>query len=453
MWRSVRSAIARAILVATGSANAVAQAPAPIDRLVGLDFFGKPLVVKTLTASGIGALGAAAGVPMGFEAAVLGGSPPLNIEASGKPLRAVLDQVVAADGRYEWRDEEGVAVLRPAAAWTDRNNPLHRSVAAIRFDDVGACDALQIMLALFGQDLHPSQRNNLRDTKRFNLDVPAGSVLEALNAVVRSHGALAWGVEPWPPSPTAPGMELSPFMTSLVNGRAGVSIGIGVHLDREPKVPEQIDRWGGPEPVPGGPALDRVVGRRASGDPLILRGAHDLPELARAARAAMGIELLPPGDRRGGSDGVNVTGLSLREALTALIAFDPRFEWRELDGVVVVRPVAAWTQPDHPLARETGPVRLEQATVVDAVSQLHALVEPRMRFTPEPDRGLAPPRITVSAGRAPLLSQLNAIARSFGELCWIYEELNDRETQFFGGRSHQIGLQLPSGEGQGFAFR
>jgi hypothetical protein len=208
--RSVRCAIALAILAAACSGNALAQVRAPLDRVVGLDFFGKRLVVKKLTASEIGALGAAAGVPMGFEAAVLGESSPLNIAASGKPLRLVLDAIVAADGRYEWRDEGGVAVLRPAAAWTDRNNPLHRSVGAIRFDDVGASAALQVILALFGQDLHPSQRNNLRETKRFDLDVPAGTVLEALNAIVRSHGALAWGVEPWPPSPTAPGTGSRP---------------------------------------------------------------------------------------------------------------------------------------------------------------------------------------------------------------------------------------------------
>ena len=453
MRRSVRCAVALAILTATCSANAVAQVPAPLDRVVGLDFFGKPLVIKKLTANEIGALGAAAGVPMGFEAAVLGESYPVKVDASGKPLRAVLDAIVAADLRYEWRDEGGVVVLRPAAAWTDRNHPLHRSVGAIRFDDIGASDALQIVVALFGQDLHPSQRNSLRETKRFNLDVPPGTVLEALNAIVRVHGALAWGVEPWPPTPTAPGTVLSPFMTSLVNGRVGVSIGIGVHLDRAPRVPEQVDRWGRPEPVPGGPMLERVVGRKATGDPLILRGAYDLPELARAARVAMGLELLPPGDRRSGSDGVNVTGLSLREALTTLMALDPRYEWVELDGVVVVRPVMAWTQPDHPLSRTTGPARLENATVVDAVHYLQALLEPGMRFTPEPDRSVEARRITVSTARGPLLPLLNAIARSFGELCWIYEELSDRDTQFFGGRRYQIGLRLPAGEGQGFAFR
>ena len=94
MRRSVRCAVALVILAAACSAKAIAQVPAPLDRPVGLDFFGKPLVVKKLTALEIGALGAAAGVPMGFEAAVPGESSPVNVAASGKPLRAVLDRVV-----------------------------------------------------------------------------------------------------------------------------------------------------------------------------------------------------------------------------------------------------------------------------------------------------------------------------------------------------------------------
>ena len=56
-----------------------------------------------------------------------------------------------------------------------------------------------------------------------------------------------------------------------------------------------------------------------------------------------------------------------------------------------------------------------------------------------------------SASRASRI--LRSASESFGELCWTYEELNERDTQFFGGRNHQIGLQLATGQGQGFAFR
>jgi hypothetical protein len=452
MRSSARHVIALGALAAVLTAPS-GQAQSGLDRPVDVDFFGKPLVIKKLTATEIGALAAAAHVAMGFESA--GGAETLNIPATGKPLRAVLDAIVAADPRYEWRDETGVAVLRPATAWTDKEDFLHRSAAAIRFDDVGVSDALQLVVALFGQDLHPSQRSTLGDTKRFNLDVPPGTVIEALNGIVRAHGALAWGLEPFPPPPAvAPGTVLSPYMASLVSGGTGRAVGIGVGLDHAPRVPEQLERWGRPAPLAGVPALERVVGRKANGEPFILSGAWDVTELSAVTHSAMGLELLPPPEGPLNSGKVTITGMSLREALNALMAIDSRYEWREIDGVLVVRPVLAWTLPDHPLSREVGAARLERATVADARNYLHALLEPGMAFTPERDRGVEVKRVSMtSGGRAPLMALLNTVVRSFGDVCWIYEELNERDTKFFGGRSHQVSLRSPAGDGPGFAFR
>jgi len=114
------------LLAAQWPSGALAQAA--LDRAVGLDSFGKPLVLTKLTAADIGSLAAAARAPMGFESAAPGGPTGWRIEATGRPLRAVLDAIVAADSRYEWRDDDGVVVLRPSAAWSDRGNALYRSV-------------------------------------------------------------------------------------------------------------------------------------------------------------------------------------------------------------------------------------------------------------------------------------------------------------------------------------
>jgi hypothetical protein len=48
---------------------------------------------------------------------------------------------------------------------------------------------------------------------------------------------------------------------------------------------------------------------------------------------------------------LDLRGVTLRQALDAVVAKDRRYSWREVDGVVVVRPVAAWRDPAHPLAR------------------------------------------------------------------------------------------------------
>jgi len=448
MRRSARLIFAFVLSAGLWPAGAAAQAA--LDRAVGLDFFGKPLVLTKLTAADIGSLAAAARVPMGFEAAPPGGRGGWKIEASGRPLRAVLDAIVSADSRYEWRDDDGVIVLRPSAAWSDRDNALYRSVGSIRFDEVGAADALRIVAGLFGEDLSASQRDDLNDTKRFSLNVPPGTLLDALDGIVRAHGLLAWALEPWPSTPRGPGSVVPPFMISLASGSTRRAHGTGVRLDREPRVAELMESWRRPRPS-SGPVLERIVGNKYNGEPLVIHGAHDLKDLAFAAQIPIGVELLPAPSQA--PRNVRVTGLTVRDALIALMALDPRYDWREFGGVIVVRPFVAWAESEHPLSREIPAVRLDNVTVADAVNFQHSLLEPRFKYAPERDRGADVPRVSADVPRGPLLLLLNALARSHGQLCWIYEELNDRDTQFFGGRRHQLSLQAPSGEGLGFAFR
>ena len=67
---------------------------------------------------------------------------------------------------------------------------------------------------------------------------------------------------------------------------------------------------------------------------------------------------------------VKVSGLTLRAALDAVVAADPRYAWRYVDGVVVMRPVAAWNDPGHPLHRLVPPVHLDHVTGGQAVDAL-----------------------------------------------------------------------------------
>jgi hypothetical protein len=424
-----------------------------LDRIVGPDFFGRRLVIKKLTAVDVGALAAAGRTPIGFEAALDGTPATLAVDASGKTLRAVLDEIITADTRYEWRDEDGVIVLRPRASWTDREDPLHRSVGPIRFDDVGVAEALRIAGALFGEELSRSQSDDLGDHQRFTLDIPPGTLLDALNGIVRAHGALAWGVEPFPPGPRAPGTVVSPFMVSLVRGGTGRAHGLGVHLDRAPQIPEQLDKWPAPRPPATGALLDRVVGPKPNGNPIIFHSVTDIADLAQAARLPLGLELAPQEEARAAIKAVTLTGLTVRDALNEMIARDARYEWREVDGVIVIRPLAAWTQPDHPLSRETGPVHLDKARLIDAITYQQSLIEPGLRSGREPDHDGDERRISVDLPNATHLALANAIAKSHGEVCWIYEELDGHQTEFFGGRRHQLSFRGPDGSGRGFAFR
>jgi hypothetical protein len=52
---------------------------------------------------------------------------------------------------------------------------------------------------------------------------------------------------------------------------------------------------------------------------------------------------------------LDIRGVTLRQALDAAVAVDRRYEWRSIEGVVVVRPASAWSDPEHPLLRTVSP--------------------------------------------------------------------------------------------------
>jgi len=60
---------------------------------------------------------------------------------------------------------------------------------------------------------------------------------------------------------------------------------------------------------------------------------------------------------------LDVRGLTLRQALDAAVAVDRRYEWREVDGVVVARPRPAWRDPEHPLLRRVTATQRDDAGV------------------------------------------------------------------------------------------
>jgi hypothetical protein len=89
---------------------------------------------------------------------------PRPLDVRGVTLRQALDAAVAADGRYEWRDVDGVVVVRPRAAWRDPEHPLLRRVTATQRDDAGV---------------------------PMDFD---GSLLDLLNTAVRAPGRLQWSL-------------------------------------------------------------------------------------------------------------------------------------------------------------------------------------------------------------------------------------------------------------------
>ncbi len=87
---------------------------------------------------------------MGFEAAGQQTRFSRPVTATGRKLSEVLDELIRADDRYEWREDDGVIVVRPSAAWRDPLSVFNTTVGPIRHQEMRASDAAVLIAQLFG---------------------------------------------------------------------------------------------------------------------------------------------------------------------------------------------------------------------------------------------------------------------------------------------------------------
>lgn len=115
----------------------------------------------------------------------------------GMTGRDALNALVQLDSRYSWVESDGVIVVRPVEAWNKRDHFLHRSASSFAFTNQniygaltalkGALDSRQIP-TIDGPEPTPTPLA----ARRFSVSLGATSAYEALNAIVRAHGELAW---------------------------------------------------------------------------------------------------------------------------------------------------------------------------------------------------------------------------------------------------------------------
>jgi hypothetical protein len=355
-------------------------------------------------------------------------------------LRAVVDAIVAADSRYQWRENDSVIVFRPVTSWLDGSEVLDLAIPSLKREDMQAVDALIVLARLFG--VNPTSLSSPADTKHFSLDLPPGRIFDALNGIVRAHGTLAWTWE-------RVNRRESEVIVSLIAGASGAGFGIPRGAARRglSGVPMTSRQRLGSNAQAS--LLDRIVGTRRDGQPLILRGLSGLPQLADAVGVPMAVELLPPNLRRPGPElpAVAVTGAPLGYVLSTLSALDPRYQWREMDGVIVFRPVDAWTDAYDPLFRLVENVRLDDVQLSESVSVVLSLLDSTHRDVSFPDTR----RVAVNLPQGSLLELLNMIARSHGEVCWQWEELAAAERRSADGRRYSVMFTLFGGRGVAFA--
>jgi hypothetical protein len=160
-----------------------------------------------------------------------------------------------------------------------------------------------------------------------------------------------------------------------------------------------------------------------------------LSTLHRAAAVSMGIERLADGCwkrddnvdhlwwRRGPP--TQISNETVRQILNRITAADPAYEWRELAGVVVVRPRTSWDRPHPILTQPIAPFEAQSSDFGPAFAAVNRAFRPRRGFWDE-DRWLLAdnddrPLFHVSFFGGSMLDALNAIVRSRSDLIWTLD--------------------------------
>jgi hypothetical protein len=433
------------LFVALQASSAFAQSI--LNRVVGAEANHHPLIVNELTGQAVGRLAAAAGVPMGIEIAPgnPGPHPGWPIVASGKHVLEVLDALVEADPRYRWQEDNGVIVFRPGAAWAASSDILDIQIGPIALDRVDSGDAMRVLEHVFG--VRRGTTSGPGDTKKFSVDLPPqSSLLQSLDAIVRAHGTLAWAID-FPVAASGSGVDF-PLTVMLFSGPAGSGFGI-------PRTAAVLQG-----PIAAGhrhaesahvPVLNRIVGPTPDGRPLKIVGINGylVSRLAAAVGVPMGVET---STRKlttvpSGFEGITVTGMPLGLALEAIASLDPRFNWREMDGVIVFRTGEAWGDPHDLLSRVVPGAKLDDMRGSDAIglvaSTLGAPAHATNNFSDSRHFSIDLPHGST------VLDLLNAVVRSHGELSWELSELRASSSRPNGYR-HALSFSFFSGTGSGF---
>lgn len=149
--------------------------------------------------------------------------------------------------------------------------------------------------------------------------------------------------------------------------------------------------------------------------------------LARRLHLRAGVEYLPVdcqqlwqhAPRNGES--VNLRGLTIEVALRKLSALDPRYRWVEMDGVIVMRPLEAWSDPKNILNYTAGSFELNDVNFGGALDAVVSALTGEQQSTAASlaegtEQGAR--RFSVRAGAASAVAALDAIVRQHGNAWW-----------------------------------
>jgi hypothetical protein len=182
------------------------------------------------------------------------------------------------------------------------------------------------------------------------------------------------------------------------------------------------------------PSKRRIVGQASIYLPMTRFAiAESLKDIAAGSNVLTGFEAAadpaedadPPRHVRAWS----VEGLRVSQALDMLTAVDDRYGWREVDGVINVRPKTAFDDANHFLHRRVNKFTLRDALPLEATFAVHRIFRPTCQIThPIYDEGrdefvaelplLEQLLVTFEARNMTVLQILNGFIRAHGALHW-----------------------------------
>jgi hypothetical protein len=190
MWRMVLGALFIALALPVSAQNR----PTLDDQIVGAFSVSNPLPPCGLK-SAINRLAQKTQVLAGFEetrdCVGLGTSDGGNQNLAGMTVRQALDYLLALAPTYAWRELDRVAVVRPAVAWNDPRDALNVYMAPFSVMNVDLKIALYALLHMSVSDASEPPRPPARSV---SATFSGGTMLDALNALVRAHQAADWNV-------------------------------------------------------------------------------------------------------------------------------------------------------------------------------------------------------------------------------------------------------------------
>jgi len=202
----MRSMVAATVLLCATMAAPALQAQV-LDRVIEDDIRVRlPLLPCTVPGVAI-RIAESLPVPLGLELVPEScGEPGKNaperedeVVLTGMSVSRAFDRLVELDERYVWSEADGVLIVRPGVTWFDTNHFLNRKIPLFRVKEGRMWTAMNEVHSALGGARGPADElmpaRTPQSGRMFSVALAATTAVDALNAVVRAHGALRWTVE------------------------------------------------------------------------------------------------------------------------------------------------------------------------------------------------------------------------------------------------------------------